>query len=130
MLRRLLSLWPDLRDHRRQLSAGVAAIFVSVVLALVAPLLIGRAVDELRAEPAASTLLAYAGLLLLVVAGQGGFGYLQRTLLGRMSHDIELRLRNRYFEALARLPPRFLQERATPATCWRGRAATCSPSAC
>jgi ATP-binding cassette subfamily B protein len=113
MLARLRTLAPYLRRHRRRLAAGLAAIAVAVAVGLLAPLLVGRAVDALKVDVSAGTLLGYAGLLLLITAGMGVFSYLQRMLLVTMSRDIEAELRNRYFARLEELSLSFFQSSYT-----------------
>ena len=113
MFERLRFLFPYFRRYRRRLVGGLASIFVSVAVGLFSPLLVGRAVDALRQQVAMRTLLAYAGLLLLIVAGQGIFSYLQRMILVTMSRDIEQDLRNRYFATLETLPLGFYQDSYT-----------------
>ncbi len=113
MLERLRFLVPYLRRYKRRLTSGLAAIFASVAVGLFSPLLVGWAVDELRRDVAMGRLLGYAGLLLVIVGVQGIFSYLQRMILVTMSRDIELDLRDRYFETLESLSLGFYQESYT-----------------
>ena len=113
VLKRLAGLWPYLRPYRGRLALGVAAILVSVGISLVSPLLIGRAIDTLRAEVTREALLGYAALLVLVALGQGVFSYTQRTLLVGMSRDVEYDLLTTYFERLETQPPSFFQRHFT-----------------
>ncbi len=113
MLERLRTLFPYFRRYRRRLISGVGAIAASVGVGLLAPLLVGHAVDALRVEVSGRTLATYAAALLAVTAGMGVFSYLQRMILVTMSRDIELDLRNRYFEKLEELSLSFFQESYT-----------------
>jgi ATP-binding cassette subfamily B protein len=110
---RLRFLFPYFRRYRRRLAGGLGAILASVAVGLFGPLLVGWAVDELRRDVSMGTLLGYAGLLLLIVAVQGVFSYLQRMILVTMSRDIEQDLRDRYFETLETLSLGFYQESYT-----------------
>src|SRR5687767_3556543 len=101
-MHRLRSLLPYFRPYRRQLFGGLAAILAAAALGLAAPILVGGAVDTLRREVSATTLLRYGGLLLLVAAAQGVFSYSQRMTLVALSRDIEFDLRNDYFAQLER----------------------------
>ncbi|HEX2254182.1 MAG TPA: ABC transporter ATP-binding protein [Thermoanaerobaculia bacterium] len=103
MLARLRYLFPYFRRYRRQLAGGLLAVVAAVAIGLLAPLLVGRAVDSLKADVSMRSLLVYAGLLLAVTAGAGVFSYLQRMLLVTMSRDIEADLRNVYFAKLEAL---------------------------
>lgn len=113
MLERLAYLWPFLRLYRRKLIPGLLAVLASVVVGLASPLLVGRAIDSVRAEVSGGTLLGYAALLVGVTLVQGIFSYLQRMILVGMSRDIEYDLRNRYFSSLEAQPPGFFHEHPT-----------------
>ncbi len=63
MLKRLSYLWPYLRRHRKQLVLGLLSILASVVIGMVSPLLVGKAIDTLRLNVSQRTLLGYAALL-------------------------------------------------------------------
>jgi len=86
---RLAALKPYLLSHRRKLVAGVLSIAGGATVGLLAPLLIGKAVDMLREEISHRALLDYSLMLLAVVLVQGLFTFAQRTLLVSMSRDIE-----------------------------------------
>jgi ATP-binding cassette, subfamily B, multidrug efflux pump len=113
VLKRLSYLWPYLRPHRRKLLLGLLAILAAVLLGLVSPVLVGRAIDSVRHQTSGATLLGYAGLVIVFSALQGLFSYLQRMLLVAMSRDVEFDLRNVYFSALEKQPPSFFQDRPT-----------------
>ncbi|HYG63650.1 MAG TPA: ABC transporter transmembrane domain-containing protein, partial [Thermoanaerobaculia bacterium] len=112
-MKRLSYLWPYLRSHRRKLVQGLLAILASVALGLMSPLILGRAIDDLRTGVSRETLLAYAGLILGITLFQGLFNYLQRMILVSMSRDIELDLRDLYFSSLEAQPPAFFHDRPT-----------------
>ncbi|HEX6203216.1 MAG TPA: ABC transporter ATP-binding protein, partial [Thermoanaerobaculia bacterium] len=113
MLEQLRYLVPELARYRRTLTGGLLAIAASVAIGLLAPLLVGSAVDALRRQVTVATLLLYSGALLAITAGMGVFSYLQRILLVTMSRDIELDLRNRYFARLEEQPLAFYQRSYT-----------------
>jgi ATP-binding cassette, subfamily B, multidrug efflux pump len=113
MLKRLAVLWPYLRPHRRKLAWGMLAVFLSVAVGLMTPLLVGGSIDTLRRNVSSRTLLAYAGLILGITFVQAIFSYLQRMVLVSMSRDIEFDLRQDYFGALERQPSAFFQDHST-----------------
>ncbi|HYN20752.1 MAG TPA: ABC transporter transmembrane domain-containing protein, partial [Thermoanaerobaculia bacterium] len=113
MLKRLVSLWPYLRPHRRKLFLGLLGVLSSVIVGMINPLLIGRAVDSLRVELTRAALLQYGGLIVVVALVQGVFTYLQRMVLVAMSRDIEFEIRNQYFAHLERQPPGFFHDHPT-----------------
>lgn len=106
-------LLPYFRRHRRRLAAGVAAILAAVAIGLVVPLLVGWAVDALRAELSVRLLVLYSSLVVATALVRGVFTYLQRLILVTLSRDVELELRDRYFGHLQRLPQRFYSEQYT-----------------
>jgi ATP-binding cassette subfamily B protein len=106
-MRRLRELLPYLARYRARVAAGIGAILAAAALGLVAPALLGAAVDDLAAEPALSTLVGYGGLLLGVAVVQGIFNFLQRRILVAVSRDVEFDLRNDYFAHLERLDAEF-----------------------
>lgn len=113
MLKRLASLWPYLRPHKRKLVLGLLSILASVAVGMANPLLVGRAIDSLRTAVSWRTLLSYGGLILAVAVVQGYFSYLQRMILVGMSRDVEFEIRNEYFAHLEQQPPGFFHERST-----------------
>jgi ATP-binding cassette subfamily B multidrug efflux pump len=113
LLKRLVYLWPHLRTHRRALILGTLSILASVVVGLLNPLLVGRTIDALRTDVSHRTLLTYGGLIVAISLVQGIFSYLQRMILVGMSRDVELELRNVYFENLERQPPSFFHAHPT-----------------
>jgi len=113
VLKRLASLWPYLRPHKRKLVLGLLSILASVAVGMASPLLIGRAIDSLQMAVSWRTLLSYGGLILGVAVVQGYFSYLQRRILVGMSRDVEFEIRNEYFAHLEQQPPGFFQERST-----------------
>src|SRR5512146_756462 len=115
-MRRLLRLLPYFRPYRLRVAVGVGAILAAAALGLVSPLLIGRAIDALRAtsrDQLREALTGYALLLVGVTALQGIFSFLQRRLLVAVSRDIEADLRDEYFAHLERLEPAFFQRMPT-----------------
>ena len=115
-MRRLLRLLPYFRPYRLRVAVGVGAILAAAALGLVSPLLIGRAIDALRAtsrDALREALTGYALLLVGVTALQGIFSFLQRRLLVAVSRDIEADLRDEYFAHLERLEPAFFQRMPT-----------------
>ncbi|HEV2856276.1 MAG TPA: ABC transporter ATP-binding protein [Thermoanaerobaculia bacterium] len=113
MIRRLSYLWPYLRPHRRRILLGVGAIVAGVLLGLLGPLLVGRAIDSVRRGVSPGVLLGYAGLLVGLSFCQGIFSYLQRMILVSMSRDVEFELRNAYLAALETQPPAFFHDHPT-----------------
>ena len=113
MIKRLSYLWPYLRPHRKKIALGLFAVLAAVLLGLVGPLLVGRAIDAVRHQAGLKLLLGFAALIVGLSLVQGVFSYLQRMVLVSMSRDIEFELRNVYFDALEKQPAGFFQEHST-----------------
>lgn len=112
-MRALAPLWPYLRRHPRRLLAGLGAIFLAVGVGLANPLLVGWAIDELRREVSAATLVGYGSLILVVAAVQGVFSYCQRMWLVTLSREVEREVRDDLFAHLERLDQRFFAQSFT-----------------
>jgi ATP-binding cassette subfamily B protein len=113
VFKRLVYLWPYLRNHRRQLILGLLSVLASVVVGMANPLLVGRAIDSLRETVTRQSLLNYGLLIIGVSLVQGVFSYLQRMILVGMSRDIELEIRNQYFANLESQPAGFFHDHPT-----------------
>jgi ATP-binding cassette subfamily B protein len=113
VFKRLVYLWPYLRNHRRKLILGLLSILASVVVGMANPLLVGRTIDSLRASVSRTTLLEYSLLIVGVSLVQGIFSYLQRMILVGMSRDIEMEIRNQYFSSLETQPAGFFHDHPT-----------------
>ena len=101
------------RPYKKELIAGVLTILASVVAGLFIPLLVGRAVDGLRADVTWAKLTRYALLILGVSLISGVFLFLQRRILIGMSRHIEFDLRQDFYRHLQQLPLSFFQANRT-----------------
>src|ERR1051325_4005769 len=95
--------------YRRTLVIGTVCVFMTNVVRLTAPLVIGRAFDDLKTNISRSQMLEYSGLLIGIALLQGVFLFSQRRLLINMSRDIEYDLRNDFYSHLQKLPFEFYQ---------------------
>jgi ATP-binding cassette subfamily B protein len=112
-MRNLGALRQYLLLYRRKLALGVAANFGMAMVGLAQPVVVGRAVDALRAAVSGRTLLLYGGVLIGISALQGLLSFAQRMTLVALSRDVEFDLRQQYFGQLLRLPLAFYQRSHT-----------------
>jgi ATP-binding cassette subfamily B protein len=112
-MQKIAPLLPYYRPYRRQLLSGIACVAASALISLLAPIVIGRAVDALRAGVSPHKLLAYGAVVVAVSLTQGVFRYFQRMILVAMSRGIEFDLLNDFFAHLERLHPAFYQRKST-----------------
>jgi ATP-binding cassette subfamily B protein len=86
---------------------------LTTVIALVSPLILRFAVDDLTREVTRGKLLYYAGLLVAVGLVGGLFRFLTRRILIGASRHIEYDLRNDFFAHLETLPLSYFQAHRT-----------------
>jgi ATP-binding cassette subfamily B protein len=101
---RLKPLFPYLARYRRALVAGFLFVCLGNILGLVAPRVLGFAIDVLRTAESRSEVVPYIMLLLGVALASAFFLYHQRMTLIVTSRRIEFDLRNDLFRHLLRLP--------------------------
>ena len=101
------------RPYKKELITGIICIVASVVVGLFIPLLVGRAVDGLRADVTWAKLTRYALLILGVSLISGTFLFLQRRILIGMSRHVEFDLRQDFYRHLQQLPLSFFQANRT-----------------
>ncbi len=113
VMQNLRKFAPYFRPYKKSLVTGILCIFISVIIGLLVPLLVGRAVDDLRMEVTWEKLTRYALTILGVSAISGLFLFLQRRILIGMSRHIEYDLRQDFYAHLQRLPLSFFQANRT-----------------
>jgi len=101
------------RPYKKELITGIICILASVVVGLFIPLLVGRAVDGLRADVTWAKLTRYALVILGVSLVSGMFLFLQRRILIGMSRHVEYDLRQDFYRHLQQLPLSFFQANRT-----------------
>ncbi len=101
------------RPYKKELITGILCILASVVIGLFIPLLVGRAVDDLRADVTWAKLTRYALTILGVSLVSGTFLFLQRRILIGMSRHVEFDLRQDFYRHLQQLPLSFFQSNRT-----------------
>ena len=112
VLRRVLSY---IRPHLPKLLISLALTFVSVLLTLYVPILIGRAVDcivsagQVDFASLARALTAIGACVLVTAAAQ----WLQSELNNRITYDTVRDIRRDAFEHIQRLPLRYLDAHPT-----------------
>ena len=109
----LRGLAPYLRRHALGMVLGALYFVGANAAALLGPYVIGRAVDSLHQAPGRSSLLAFAGLIVLIALVQGVLEFVARYSNNRISRRIEYELRNQVFAHFQRLELAFFQQRTT-----------------
>ena len=101
------------RPYKTSLITGIICILAGVFFNLSIPLIVGRAVDGLRAEVTWSKLTYYALATLAASIISGIFLFLQRRILIGMSRHVEYDLRRDFYAHLVNQPLSFFQEHRT-----------------
>jgi ATP-binding cassette subfamily B protein len=103
-----------LKPYRAGLIFGGSCVFVTNLFKLIAPNVVGNAIDALKKEGTTQqTMLRYGLMLLAVALTQGTFLFIQRRVLINMSRHIEYDLRNDFYAHLQKLPFQFYQTQRT-----------------
>src|SRR5918912_3152984 len=101
------------RPYKKSLVVGVFCILASVVIGVLEPVYVGRAVDALSAGPTWATVTRFALIIIGVRVVSGLFLYLQRNILISISRHVEYDLRQDFYAHLQRQPLSFFQEHRT-----------------
>lgn len=105
-----LRLWHYIVQYKHLLLLAVALTITSNLLALIGPMLSGRAIDAI--EPGKGrvifhTVFYYAGWMILFYALSSVLSYLLRNIMIRLSQKIIRKMREDVFNKLAELPVSF-----------------------
>jgi ATP-binding cassette subfamily B protein len=101
------------RPYRSSLVTGILCIVASVIFALMIPLVVGHAVDDLRVDLTWAKLTRYALVVLGISIISGLFLFLQRRILIGMSRHVEYDLRRDFYAHLVDQPLSFFNEHRT-----------------
>src|SRR5215213_1514409 len=99
--------------YKKSLAVGVICILASVLVGLLVPVFVGRAVDDLRGGPTWGTITRSALLVVGASVVSGVFLFLQRRILIGMSRHVEYDLRKDFYAHIQRQPLSFFHEHRT-----------------
>ena len=106
----LKSLLANLVDEKKILIRAFMAMLVTAGLSLLAPLMIGHAIDKYVQTKEYHGVLVYSGILLAMYIITFGAGYVQTKLMGTVGQDMLFTLRNAVFNKLQELPVDFFNQ--------------------
>jgi len=101
------------RPYRRAFLVGLFCILVTQSVALTAPVVLQRTIDDLAAGVSGAKLTFYGALLLAIGVIRGCFQFLMRRVIIGVSRDIEYDMRNAFFAHLQTLPLSYFQANRT-----------------
>jgi ATP-binding cassette, subfamily B, multidrug efflux pump len=109
----LRPLFPYLQKYRNSFTVGLICVFFNNGVWILFPLVLRRAIDDLRLGVNHQKLLTYSLLLLAVAAIKGIFQFLTRWIMIGISREIEFDLRNDLFQHLESLSYSYYQRTRT-----------------
>ena len=101
------------RPYKKSFAVGILCILASVVIGVLEPVYVGRAVDALGSGPTWTRITGFALIIIGVRVVSGVFLYLQRSLLIGISRHVEYDLRQDFYAHLQKQPLTFFQEHRT-----------------
>ena len=101
------------RRYKRQFLNGLACSIATSTIALISPMVLRYAVDDLAQQVTRAKLVQYAVLLLAIGLVGGVFRFLTRRILIGASRGIEYDMRNDFFAHLEKLPASYFQTHRT-----------------
>ena len=109
----LRPLFPYLKKYRNSFIVGMICVFCNNGVWILFPLVLRRAIDDLRLGVNQQKLVTYSLLLLAVAATKGIFQFLTRWIMIGISREIEFDLRNDLFRHLESLSYSYYQRTRT-----------------
>ncbi len=106
-------LWPYILRYRFRMSVGLLALAVASGASIMAPYVLGRAVDGLREGVSRRELLFLAGLTIGIQAIDSGLRFVTRVFVSGSSRKIEYDLRNDVYAHIQSLDQKFFQDNQT-----------------
>ncbi len=113
MLQQLRPLFAYMKKYRSGYFWGTLAVFLNNGIWILFPLVIGRAIDDLKSGVTRDKLVYHALLLIALVLVKGVFQFLTRWIVIGISRDIEFNLRNDLFRHLEELSYSWYQRTRT-----------------
>jgi ATP-binding cassette subfamily B protein len=101
------------RPYRARIALGTVCVVLSSGIGLIAPSVVGRAIDELKQSFSGAAVGRFALSILAISAASGLFLFFQRRILIGISRDMEYDIRNDFFGHLTRMPLDFFREQRT-----------------
>lgn len=112
----LLRLWSYICQHKWMAFAAVLLTVSSNFLALLGPMLSGKAIDAIGLEQGLvdfPTVFLYCGLMVLFYAISSLLSYILSILMIQLSQKIIYRMRQEVFDRLTELPVRYFDQHQT-----------------
>jgi ATP-binding cassette subfamily B protein len=106
-------LLPYVLRYRVRFAVGLLALTAASVIAVLTPLVIGEAVDDLRDELSTGQLLLYAAMIIGIQAADSALRFVTRVFVSGSSRRVEYDLRNDVYLHMQSLDQKFFHENQT-----------------
>jgi ATP-binding cassette subfamily B protein len=106
-------LLPYVLRYKVRVSIGLLSLAAASVIAVLTPVVIGRAVDSLDDRPSMGRLLGYAVLIVAIQLVDSALRYVTRVFVSGSSRRVEYDLRNDVYSHLQTLDQRFFHDSQT-----------------
>lgn len=112
-MRFIIRLWPYLVRYRARMALGLLALALASVASIMAPFVLGKAVDSLTEQVTTARLLFFAGLIVGIQAIDSGLRFVTRVFVSGSSRKIEYDLRNDVYSHIQSLDQKFFHDNQT-----------------
>jgi len=106
-------LWPYLMRYRLRMGIGLLCLAAAAGFFVLSPIILGRAIDDLREGVTTGKLLVYAGLLVGIQVADSACRFVTRVFVSGSSRNIEYDLRNDVYAHIQSLDQRFFHDNQT-----------------
>ena len=110
VLAALRKLWPLMAQEKGLLALAFVAILLNSGLTILAPILVGHAVDRYLVTRQYHGVLVYCGYLLAIFVGSVLTSFAQTRIMGQVGQRILYSLRSKLFATLQELPLAFFSQ--------------------
>ena len=101
-------LWPYLLRYRLRMSIGLLALAAASGVSILAPYVLGKAVDSLSEGPSTRKLLFFAGITVGIQLCDSSLRFVTRVFVSGSSRQIENDMRNDVYAHIQSLDQKFV----------------------
>ena len=106
-------LWPYILRYRFRMSVGLLALAIASAASIMAPFVLGKAVDSFSTDRTNGALFFFAALTIGIQLIDSGMRYITRIFVSGSSRQIEYDLRNDVYAHIQSLDQKFFQDNQT-----------------
>ena len=106
-------LWPYILRYRFRMSMGLLALAIASAASIMAPYVLGAAIDSFRTDHSVGKLYVYAAVIIAIQLVDSGMRFVTRIYVSGSSRQMEYDLRNDVYAHLQSLDQKFFQDHQT-----------------